>query len=124
MINMVTEERGKLTGVAKELLSLLDTVENVTQEDQKQIEIRNRTLDLLKHLSNMAGFCDKASQDKIKQATEHVTTWIGGSANIASLRKVCTMAVTLQVDFNKSPFAIVDSDVDVLTNEFRNTFKK
>lgn len=118
------EERGKLTAVAKELISLLDGTENQSLDNPKHAGIRNKTLELLKHLSNMAGFCDKDSQDKIKQVTEHVTAYIEGSANLVPLRKVCVMAVALQVDFNKSPFMILDSGVNILANEFRNTFKK
>lgn len=121
---MVMEERGKLTAVAKELISLLDGTENQSLDNPKYAEIRGKTLDLLKHLSNMAGFCDKDSQDKIKQVAEHVTACIEGLVNVDSLRKVCAMAVALQVDFNKAPFSMIDIDVNTLANEFTNTFKK
>ncbi len=125
MMNMVREEREKLTAVAKELFSLLDTIEKLDNQDNaKYIEIREKTLDLLKLLANIAGFCDNASQDRIRKVAELATASIDDVADLHSLRKVCTIAVGLQVDFNKSPFMIAEFDLDVLANEFRNMFRK
>jgi len=125
MMNMVREEREKLTAVAKELFALLDAVERQENQDNaKYIEIRKKTLDLLKLLANIAGFCDNASQDRIRKVADLVTASIDEVADFHSLRKVCSIAVGLQVDFNKSPFMIAEFDLDVLTNEFRNMFKK
>ena len=125
MMNMVREEREKLAAVAKELLALLDIIEKQDNKDNaKYTEIRKKTLDLLKFLANIGGFCDNASQDRIRKAAELVTASIDEVVDLHSLRKVCSIAVGLQVDFNKSPFMISEFDLDVLTNEFRNMFKK
>jgi hypothetical protein len=125
MMNMVREEREKLTAVAKELFVLLDIIENQDNQDNaKYIEIRKKTLDLLKLLANIAGFCDTASQDRIRKVVELATASIDEVADFHSLRSICSMAVGLQVDFNRSPFVIAEFDLDVLTNEFRNMFKK
>ena len=125
MINMVREEREKLAGVAKELIALLDSIEkDDNREDPKYTEVRKKTLDLLKHLTHIAGFCDQNSQDKIRGVTEVVTKSIEQAVQFDSLRKICGLAVGLQVDFNKSPFMITEFDINVLGNEFMNIFKK
>ena len=124
MMNMVREEREKLTCVAKELIALLDTLETDSGETAKYTEVRKKTLDLLKLLANIGSFCDNNSQDRIRKVTELVTTSIDEIVDFHSLRKVCSIAVALQVDFNKSPFMITEFDVNVLGNEFRNTLKK
>jgi len=125
MMNMVREEREKLTAVAKELFALLDKIEKQhTQDNSKYTEVRKKTLDLLKFLANIAGFCDNASQDRIRKVAELVTASIDEAVDFHSLRKVCSIAVGLQVDFNKSPFMITEFDLDTLTNEFRDMFKK
>jgi len=125
MINMVMEERSKLTAVAKELIVLIDSIEkDGNLENPKYADIRKKTLDLLKHLTNIAGFCDKDSQDRIRDVTEVVTKSIEGTVNFDSLRKVCSLAVGLQVDFNRSPFMITEFDLNVLGNEFSNIFKR
>lgn len=125
MMNMVREEREKLTAVAKELIAQLDKIEKQhTQDNAEYTEIRKKTLDLLKFLANIASFCDNASQDRTRKIADLVTASIDEVVDFHSLRKVCGMAVGLQVDFNKSPFMIADFDLDVLTNEFRNMFKK
>jgi len=121
MMNMVMEERGKLTKVAKELIELLDSMEkDNTQENSKCTEIRTKTLDLLKHLTNIAGFCDKDSQNAVREIAELVKSL--EVIHFDSLRKICGSAVGLQVDFNKSPFTIID--VNILGNEFKTTSKK
>jgi hypothetical protein len=125
MMNMVREEREKLTVVAKELLALLDDiVKSNNQDNAKYIEIRKKTLDLLKLLANIAGFCDSASQDKIRKVAELAASSIDEVADFHSLRRVCSIAVGLQVDFNRSPFMIAEIDLDVLTSEFGNMLKK
>ena len=125
MINMVREERDKLTGVAKELIGLLDGIEkDDNPENPKYTEVRKKTLDLLKHLTHIAGFCDKDSQNRIREVTELVTMSLEEAEHFDSLRKVCGIAVGLQVDFNKSPFMITEFDVNVLGNEFRSMFKR
>jgi len=125
MMNMVREEKEKLTGVAKELIQLLDTIEKQDNRDNaKYTEIRKKTLDLLKLLANIGGFCDNASQDRIRKVAELVTALIDEAVDFHSLRKVCSIAVGLQVDFNKSPFMIAEFDVNALDNEFRNVSKK
>jgi NTP pyrophosphatase (non-canonical NTP hydrolase) len=125
MINMVMEERGKLTTVAKELVELLDSIgKDDKQESPKYTDIRKKILDLLKHLTNIAGFCDQGYQDRIREITEVVTKSIKEEINLDSIRKVCGLAVGLQVDFNRSPFMITEFDLNVLGNEFRNIFKK
>ncbi|MGH9876701.1 MAG: hypothetical protein ACRD5H_03620 [Nitrososphaerales archaeon] len=125
MMNMVREEREKLTAVAKELITLLDTIEKPNIQDKaKYTEVRKKTLDMLKFLTDIAAFCDSASQDRIRKVADLVTASINEVVDFHSLRKVCSIAVGLQVDFNKSPFMIAEFDLDVLTNEFRNTFKK
>jgi len=125
MMNIVMEERGKLTEVAKELIGLLDGIEkNHNRENPKYAEIRKKTLDLLKHLTNIAGFCDKDSQNRIREVTELVTKSLEETVHFDSLRKICGRAVGLQVDFNKSPFMMVDFDLNVLDNEFKSVLKK
>jgi hypothetical protein len=125
MMNMVREEREKLTAVSKELFVLLDTIEKLGNQDNvKYIEIRKKTLDLLKLLANIAGFCDNASQDRIRKVAEIATASIDEVADFHSLRRVCSIAVGLQVDFNKSPFVIAEFDLDVLTDEFSDMLKK
>jgi hypothetical protein len=125
MMNMVMEERGKLTEVAKELIGLLDGIEKEHDyENTKYIEIRKKTLDLLKHLTNIAGFCDKDSQNKIREVNELVTMSLEETVHFSSLRKICGIAVGLQLDFNKSPFMMIELDVNALNNEFKNMFKK
>ncbi|GEM_PF-1887608 len=125
MMNMVREEREKLTAVSKELFALLDDVEKMNNQDNiKYIEIRKKTLDLLKLLANIAGFCDNPSQDRIRKVAEIVTASIDEAVDFHSLRKICSIAVGLQVDFNKSPFMIAEFDTNVLSNEFRNMLKK
>ncbi|MGH9922201.1 MAG: hypothetical protein ACRD38_05575, partial [Nitrososphaerales archaeon] len=94
------------------------------QDNAKYTEVRKKTLDLLKFLADIVGFCDSASQDRIRKVADLVTVSIDEVVDFHSLRKVCSIAVALQVDFNKSPFMIAEFDLDVLTNEFRNTFKK
>ena len=125
MMNMVREEREKLTEVAKELIALLDSIEkDDNREDPKYTEIRKKTLDLLKHLTHMAGFCDQNSQDRISEVAELVTMYLEEAINFDPLRKVCGLAVGLQVDFNKYPFMMTEFDLNVLGNEFRSTFKR
>jgi hypothetical protein len=125
MMNMVMEERGKLTEVAKELIGLLDGIEkDHDNENTKYIEIRKKTLDLLKHLTNIAGFCDKDSQNKIREVNELVTMSLEETVHFSSLIKICGIAIGLQVDFNKSPFMMIESDVNALDNEFKSIFKK
>ncbi len=125
MMNMVREERDKLTGVAKELISLLDSVEKGDSlEKPKYTEVRKKTLDLVKLLANLACFCDKDSQDRIRKVTELVIASIDEAVDFHSLRKVCGLAVGLQVDFNRYPFMITEFDLNVLVNEFKNMFKK
>ena len=124
MMNMVREDREKLAAVAKELVALLDSVEKEGDHGTKYTEIRKKTLDLLKLLANIAGFCDSDSQDRIRKVVELVTMSIDQAVDFHSLRKVCGLAVGLQVDFNKSPFMIAEFDVNVLGNEFRNMLKK
>ena len=125
MINMVMEERGKLTGVAKELIELLDSIEkDDNRENPKYTEVRKKTLDLLKHLTNIASFCDKNSQDRIREVTELVTISLQEAVHFDSLRKICGIAVALQVDVNKSPFMITEFDVNALANEFKSMFKR
>lgn len=124
MINMVTEERGKLAQVAKELIGLLDSIANYEQGNPKYAEIHTKTLDLLKHLANIAGFCDEGSQNRIRDVTGLVTASLEGTAHLGSLRKICGMAVGLQVDFNKSPFMLSEFDANVLRDEFKDTFKR
>ena len=125
MMNMVREERTKLTTIAKELITLLDNIKNDAGLDNtKYTEIRKKTLDLLNPLTNIAGFCDKDSQDRIRKVTELVTMDIRETANFNSLRKVCGLAVGLQVDFNRYPFLITEFDVNLLSDEFTNVFKK
>ncbi len=120
MINMVMEERGKLAGAAKELLGLLDGVEGRHDQDGPEYtEIRKKTLDLLKHLTNIAGFCDESSQNRIREVTGLVTMSLEGAARPGSLRKICGIAVGLQVDFNKSPFVVSEFDVNALRDEFK-----
>jgi len=124
MMNMVREEREKLAGVAKELIALIDSIEkDENRESPKYTEVRKKTLDLLKHLTHIAGFCDQNSQNRIREVTELVTMSIEGIINFNALRKICSMAVGLQVDFNKSPFMITELDLTVLGNEFKSTFK-
>lgn len=125
MINMVREEREKLTGVAKELIALLDSIEkDDNRENPKYTKVHQKTLDLLKHLTHIAGFCDQNSQDRIRGVTEVVTKSIEEAAHFDSLRKICSIAVGLQVDFNKSPFMITEFDLNVLGNEFRSMLKR
>ncbi len=125
MMNMVREERDKLTGVAKELIALLDSIEkDESQENPKYTEVRKKTLDLVKLLANLACFCDKDSQDRIREVTELVIASIDEAVDFRSLRKVCGLAVGLQVDFNRYPFMITEFDLNVLGNEFKNMFKK
>jgi len=125
MMNMVREEREKLTAVAKELLVLLDIVENQDNQDNaKYTEVRKKILDLLKLLANIGGFCDSDSQDRIRKVVEIVTASIDEAVDFHSLRKICGIAVGLQVDFNRSPFVIAEFDTNVLSDEFRNMFKK
>jgi len=125
MINMVMEERGKLATVAKELIVIIDGIENDdNQENPKYTEVRKKTLDLLKHLTNIAGFCDKDSQDRIKEVAKLVTMSIEEAVHFDSLRKICGIAVGLQVDFNKSPFMITAFDVSVLADEFKHLLKR
>ena len=125
MINMVMEERGKLTGIAKELIGLLVGIEkDDNRENPKYTEIRKKTLDLLKHLTNIAGFCDKDSQDRIREVAELVTMSLDEAVHFDSLRKICGIAVALQVDFNKSPFAITAFDVSVLADEFKRMLRR
>lgn len=125
IMNMVREERAKLTTAAKELITLLDNIESVDNHDNaKYTEVRKKTLDLLNPLTNIAGFCDKDSQDRIRKVTELVTMHIGETVNFHSLRKVCGLAVGLQVDFNRYPFMITEFDVNLLSDEFKSAFKK
>lgn len=125
MMNLVMEERGKLTEVAKELIGLLDGVEkNHDRENPNYTEIREKALDLLKHLTNIAGFCDKDSQNRIREVTELITKSLEETAYFDPLRKICGRAVGLQVDFNRSPFMIVDFDLDVLGDEFKSLLKR
>jgi len=125
MINMVREERDKLTRVAKELIELLGSIEkDDNQENPKYADIRKKTLDLLKHLTNIAGFCDQNSQDRIRKITELVTMSLEETVHFDSLGKICGLAVALKVDVNKSPFVISEFDVNVLTNEFKSMLKK
>ncbi len=125
MMNMVREEREKLAGVAKELIELLDSIEkDDNRENPKYTDVRKKTLDLVKLLANLAGFCDKDSQDRIRKVTELVITSIDEPVDLHSLRKVCGLVVGLQVDFNKYPFMITEFDLNVLGNEFKNMFKK
>ena len=125
MMNMVREERTKLATIAKELITLLDNIKNDDNLDNtKYTEVRRKTLDLLNPLTNIAGFCDKDSQDRIRKVTELVTMDIGETVNFNSLRKVCGLAVGLQVDLNRYPFMITEFDVNLLSDEFKNVFKK
>ncbi len=125
MMNMVREERDKLTVVAKELIALLDSIEkDESRENPKYTEVRKKTLDLVKLLANLAGFCDKDSQDRIRKVTELVIASIDEVVDFHSLRKVCGLAVGLQVDFNRYPFMITEFDLNVLGNEFKSMFKK
>lgn len=125
MINMVMEERGKLATVAKELIAIIDCIEkDDSRENPKYTEIRKKTLDLLKHLTNIAGFCDKDSQDRIREVAELVTMSINETVQFDSLRKICGIAVALQVDFNKSPFMITAFDVSVLADEFKRMLRR
>jgi hypothetical protein len=125
MMNMVMEERGKLTEVAKELIGLLDGIEkNQDRDNPKYTEIHKKALDLLKHLTNIAGFCDKDSQNRIREVTELAIKSLEEAVYFDSLRKICGRVVGLQVDFNKSPFMIVDFDLNVLDNEFKSILKK
>jgi hypothetical protein len=117
MMNMVMEERNKLTETAKELLVLLDRIDNnYDRENPEYTEIRRKTLDLLKHLTNIAGFCDKDSQNRIREVTALVTKSLEEAVHFDSLRKICGRAVGLQVDFNRSPFTIVELDASIIDN--------
>ena len=125
MMNMVREERTKLTTIAKELITLLDNIKNDAGLDNtKYTEVSRKTLDLLNPLTNIAGFCDKDSQVRIRKVTELVTMYIGETVNFHSLRKVCGLAVGLQVDFNRYPFLITEFDINILSDEFKHAFKK
>ncbi len=125
MMNMVREERDKLTVVAKELIALLDSIEKgESQENPQYTEVRKKMLDLIKLLANLACFCDKDSQDRIRKVTELIIASIDEAVDFHSLRKACGQAVGLQVDFNKYPFVITEFDLNVLDNEFKSMFKK
>ncbi len=125
MMNMVREERDKLAGVAKELIAFLDGIEkNAGRENAEYTDVRKKTLDLLKLLANIAGFCDKDSQDRIRKVVELVIMSIDEPVDPHSLRRICGLAVGLQVDFNKYPFMMTEFDLNVLDNEFKNMFKK
>ncbi len=125
MMNMVMEERGKLTEVAKELIVLLDGSEkDHDRENPKYTEIRKKTLDLLKHLANLASFCDDTSRNRIRKITELVTISLEEVVHFSPLRKICGIAVTLRVDFNKSPFVMIELDVNALDNEFKSMVEK
>lgn len=125
MMNMAMEERGKLTEVAKELIGLLDGIEkDHDRENPKYAEIRKKTFDLLKHLTNIASFCDDTSRNRIRKISELVTNSLEEVVHFSSLRKICGIAVTLQVDFNKSPFMMNELDVNALDNEFKSMVEK
>ena len=124
MMHMVREEREKLTGVAKELISILDDIETHDKENARYTDVRDKTLDLLKHLAHIAGFCDQNSQDRIRKVNEIVTKSIEEATHLGSLRKICGLAVGLQVDFNKSPFMITEFDLNLLENEFKSMLKR
>ncbi|MFQ5941576.1 MAG: hypothetical protein ACE5KA_07770 [Nitrososphaerales archaeon] len=122
---MAREEREKLAEVAKELIALLDIIKKDDNlENSKYTEVRKKTLDLLKHLAHIGGFCDQSSQDRIRGVTELVSISLDEAVHHDSLRKLCVLAVGLQVDFNKSPFMITEFDVNLLANEFRSLFKR
>ena len=76
--------------------------------------IRSKLLEFIKHLSNVAGFCDGPSRKAIVKMTDMLSFGAIDPLVLAHQRGILALAIGIQVDFAKKPFRVVGLDVKAL----------
>ena len=89
------------------------TTQTVRDEEQKakRDKIDRLMIDLANHLSIIAGFCNSESRNRIYHAKLLLVEATQNPLVLSRLRYVLPFIAGLEVDFNKSPFKVIEFDI-------------
>ena len=124
-IQLVTQEKDAMVTVAKELFALVKDY----PEQIDEAAFRNKALEFIKHITNLAGFCDKEAQYKISLVIRELTAMIidpNALVNFTStkVRAIIPLAIGIQVDFTNRPFRVIGFTVEGLGAKVKGILKR
>ena len=124
-----SERQKDITTVIKEKNSLMvkcqllsDLIPSEFIKDMKEIEedklkVVNRLLiGISTNLSNIGGFCDKRTREKISSVQSFLSGVIDTPMAYTLLKSLLPKIVGLEVDFNKRPFKIINFSIPGFIN--------
>ena len=111
-IRTVTNEKEQLLSIARIILSL-------TTREGNRHNVEDRLLQMVSHLSIIAGFCDSKSKKEIEMINEAFRRGFDLSLNAYEtwyknhLKKLLVDILAIQVDFESKPFKISLPKIDL-----------
>ena len=111
--------------VAKELFALVKDY----PEQINEVGFRNKALEFIKHISNLAGFCNREAQYKISLVVGELTAMIVDPNRFelftaTKVKAIIPLALGIQVDFTKRPFRVVGFSVEALGAKLKGIVKR
>jgi len=111
-IQIIREEREKMSKVGQRILTLLDAPKIDTTE------VGRCVVELSAHLGNIGGFCDKDSQESIDEMRCWLGLFTNGDVYYALLTQRLPSIIGIQVDWKKKPFKLIGIEFGGSFNRF------
>ena len=124
-VQLVMREKDAMETVGKELI----TVAKEYPAEIDETAFRNKALEFIKHITNLAGFCDDRSRAAIHALVAEFSAMIIDPNRFElftsiKVKALVPLAIGLQVDFNKKPFRLVNFSVEALGAKVKAVLKR
>ena len=124
-IQLVLKEKNAMVAVGKELFALSKPY----PEKIDEAAFRNKALEFINHLTNIAGFCDSDAKYALHGAVRQFAAMILDPNRIelftdTNVKALVPLAIGVQVDFNKKPFRLVGFSVEALGAKVKGILKR
>ena len=122
-MDIVVAEKNLLREASQTLLSLLDKID-LTEDDANKPEANRLILEVSEHLSNIGGFCDSWTRQRIHVIQGLMSMSFADPLHYLTLKDMLPYVVGIQVDYSKRPFRAISLSIEALGAKFKAKAKR
>lgn len=122
-IEIVISHKKHIVELTNKVLEIAQkTGRNQEYNDSQKLQLKQLVNEIISELSIIAGFCSNEERNWVLNMAVGVDMFLSYGLSIL-LEDWCTMANTVAVDFNKTPFRFFGADLKLKWNQFEARIK-
>ncbi len=124
-VQLVLKEKDAMVAVGKELFALSKPY----PEKIDEAAFRSKALELINHLTNIAGFCDKDAKHALHGAVRQFAAMMLDPNRLelftdTNVKALIPLIIGVQVDFTKKPFRVAEFSIEILGTKVKGILKR